>query len=63
MNWWIISAIILMVISVVCAITNVVELFKGTINLKHNSFAGGTAFHIITAIIGILLLLKGIQGI
>lgn len=63
MNWWIISAIILMIISVICAINNVIELFKRTINLKHSSFTGGTVFHVITAIIGILLLLKGIQGV
>jgi hypothetical protein len=57
MNWWLISAIIVLIASLACALSTAYEISKGK-QLKPADIWGTAVFHGGTALLGIWLLLK-----
>ena len=61
MKWaWFIPALIVWLLSAICIIGTIYELYIGKANLKKPDFWGGIAFHGSTAILALWLFLKAI---
>ncbi len=61
MKWlWLAGATVVGLASLACAIGTVVEFYTGKGDLKKADFWGGVAFHGVTAILALWLLLKGL---
>jgi len=61
MNWWIISAVIFFLLSIVCGVSTALEIKSCKLDPKSVEYLGSIAFHAITAIIAIFLLIKGLK--
>lgn len=61
MNLWIVSGLVTLIISAICAFSNAYELISGKYtSMLDKDLLSGRAFHIISALIGLFLLYKGI---
>lgn len=59
MNWWLISAVITLAASLICALSTAYEISGGK-QLKPSDIWGTAFFHGTTAVLGIWLLLKAL---
>lgn len=62
MSWlWLAAAAIVWVLSAVCIIGTIYDLAVGKASPRQGEFWGGVAFHGVTAILALWLLLKGLN--
>lgn len=62
MNWvWLIAATVVWIASAACIIGTIYELAAGKGKVKKPDFWGGVAFHGVTAVAALWLLLKALE--
>ena len=62
MKWvWLIASIIVWLVSAICIIGTLVEVGRGKNGVKKADFWGGVAFHGVTAIAALWLLMKALE--
>jgi hypothetical protein len=59
MNWgWLIGAVVVWLVSAICIIGTIAEVGTGKNSIRKPGFWGGVAFHAVTAVAALWLLLK-----